>query len=108
MAESSVFDRLLNIGEKFAVPAAEKYIIGDDGKTEKAKADSYLAGILAANKVNGSGPTNGQLAASQSPTGVFDFLFGKTKAPGGKVMYSPWPLFLIAGLVGGVVWLAKR
>lgn len=99
---ADLLDRLLNIGEQVATPFAQRWAFGDPPPSGQA----YINGRLRDNRINGSGPNNAALAASQSPRGPFDFLLGRSDGPSGT-SYSFIPL-LALGAVGLVLWLVLR
>lgn len=97
-----LLDRLLNIGEQVATPFAQRWAFGDPPPSGQQQID----GRLRDNRLNGSGPSNGYLAATQSPRGPFDFLLGRQDTAAGT-SYTLLPLIALA-VVGLVIWLVAR
>ncbi|MEQ2008114.1 MAG: hypothetical protein ABMA26_15055 [Limisphaerales bacterium] len=97
-----LLDRLLDIGSQVATPFAQRWAYGDPPATGQQQID----GRLRDNRINGSGPNNGYLSATQSPRGPFDFLLGRSDTQTGT-SYSFLPLIALA-VVGLIVWLMVR
>ncbi|KAF0181394.1 MAG: hypothetical protein FD161_67 [Limisphaerales bacterium] len=99
---ADLLDRLLNIGEQVATPFAQRWAYGDP----PASGQAVINGRLRDNRINGSGPNDGRLAAAQSPRGPLDFLLGRQDTAAGT-SYTFVPLIVLA-VVGVVLWLVLR
>lgn len=98
MAEdsSNPLGQFLNIAQQFATPFAKTLAYGRDKDTESAltreRADME--------RLNGSGPTNPDLAVAQSSKSWFDFLYGNPATRGTESGQpgSMLPLIILGGL----------
>jgi hypothetical protein len=106
MDGNALLGQFLGAAQTFATPFAQSLVYGKPQATEVAltreRADME--------QLNGSGPSNPDLAVSQSSKSLFDFLYGSPGARGtAGTGGSNMPLILLA-IVGilAVIFMVRR
>jgi hypothetical protein len=106
MAEENVLSGLLNFGRELATPFAKSLVYGKD-KSSEMELTKERAGM---ERLNGSGPSNPDLAVEQSSKNWFDFLYGDPAARGnaGGMTGAGFPMVAMFVLVGLLIFFVAR